>query len=73
MLIPEGPSALLGAGMMMLIDGHGDESHVTLTVAPTTSGARLTPDHRGLPDDESATNYNDGWTWSLRKLERVAC
>ncbi len=53
-------------------DQRGAESHVTFSVTATNSGSRLVVDHRELVDAESATNHNEGWTSSLRKLE-VLC
>lgn len=53
-------------------DKRGFESHVTLTVTATDRGAHLVIDHRGLPDAEAADNHTQGWTSSLRKLERLA-
>ncbi|SDX45456.1 Uncharacterized conserved protein YndB, AHSA1/START domain [Ruegeria halocynthiae] len=52
-------------------DQRGPESHVTFSVAATDSGSRLVVDHRELVDAESATNHNEGWTSSLRKLEAL--
>ena len=49
-------------------DQRGAESHVTFSVTATNSGSRLVVDHRELVDAESATNHNEGWTSSLRKL-----
>ncbi|WP_170479373.1 SRPBCC family protein [Ruegeria arenilitoris] len=50
-------------------DTRGNESHVIFTVTTTASGSRLVLDHRELADAESATNHEQGWTSSLRKLE----
>ena len=50
-------------------DQRGAESHVTLAVEPTDTGARLTLDHRDLSDDDVSANHESGWTSSLRKLE----
>ncbi|NOD49254.1 MULTISPECIES: SRPBCC domain-containing protein [unclassified Ruegeria] len=52
-------------------DQRGNESHVTLSVAATDTGSRLTLDHRELADAEAAANHNQGWTSSLRKLEAL--
>ncbi|UAB88499.1 SRPBCC domain-containing protein [Ruegeria sp. SCSIO 43209] len=52
-------------------DQRGAESHVTFSVTATNSGSRLVVDHRELVDAESATNHNEGWTSSLRKLEAL--
>ena len=52
-------------------DQRGAESHVTFSVSATDSGSRLVVDHRELVDAESATNHNEGWTSSLRKLEAL--
>ncbi|WP_420557268.1 SRPBCC family protein [Roseovarius sp.] len=38
------------------------ESHVTFTVTPAAGGARLTIDHRDLPDDDRAARHETGWT-----------
>lgn len=53
-------------------DKRGFESHVTMIVTATDRGAHLVIDHRGLPDAEAAQNHTEGWTSSLRKLERLA-
>ncbi|WP_170451470.1 SRPBCC family protein [Ruegeria arenilitoris] len=50
-------------------DQRGAESHVTLAVEPTDTGARLILDHRDLGDDDVSANHESGWTSSLRKLE----
>ncbi|NOD33076.1 MULTISPECIES: SRPBCC domain-containing protein [unclassified Ruegeria] len=52
-------------------DQRGNESHVTLSVAATSTGSRLTLDHKELADAEAAANHNQGWTSSLRKLEAL--
>ncbi|WP_050606123.1 SRPBCC domain-containing protein [Ruegeria sp. 6PALISEP08] len=52
-------------------DQRGAESHVTLSVAATSTGSRLRLDHRELVDTEAAANHNQGWTSSLRKLEAL--
>lgn len=52
-------------------DTRGSESHVTLTVTPIETGARLTLDHRDLGDDESAGNHEAGWTSALSKIEHA--
>lgn len=49
-------------------DRRGEESHVTLTVVPRASGARLIIDHRELPDDERKASHERGWNSSLNKL-----
>lgn len=53
-------------------DARGVESHVTFTVVPTDSGARLIIDHRELPDSDRAANHERGWLSSLRKLAEKA-
>ena len=40
-------------------------------VARADGGARFVMIHSGLADDESAQMHNEGWTSSLRKLERL--
>lgn len=49
-------------------DSRGQESHVTFTVEPTDSGARLVLDHRDLDDSDQSAAHEAGWTSSLRKL-----
>lgn len=52
-------------------DRRGPESHVTLGLEPLGPGrVRLVLDHVGLPDDEAAQRHTEGWTSSLKKLER---
>jgi len=50
----------------------GSESHVTMTLRPQGSGTAFTLHHRDLSDETNAANHNQGWTSSLRKLERLA-
>ena len=53
-------------------DERGHCSRVRFDVKPAGSGgAEFILTHSDLPDDESATNHNQGWTSSLRKLERA--
>ena len=49
-------------------DARGPESHVTLTVVETGSGARLIVDHRDLDEGEMAQSHETGWTSSLASL-----
>lgn len=54
-------------------DARGHESRVRFEVEPNgTGGAIFRLIHSDLPDEESAANHNEGWTSSLRKLERLA-
>ena len=54
-------------------DDRGHESQVRFEVEGNGSGGTLFRlIHSGLADDESAENHNQGWTSSLRKLERMA-
>lgn len=47
------------------------ESHVTFTVQETAMGARLTIDHRDVPDDERGARHETGWTAGpMLRLER---
>lgn len=50
-------------------DKRGSESHVTLTVSQTPTGARLTVDHRDLTDADIGSRHQAGWLSSLRSLE----
>ena len=53
-------------------DRRGHESRVEFEVTPVAEGGsvfKLT--HSDLLDEESAGNHKDGWTSSLRKLERA--
>lgn len=53
-------------------DRRGPESRVTFEVTPVAEGgAVFTLTHADLPDDESAANHEQGWTSSLRKIERL--
>ena len=53
-------------------DQRGHESRVRFNVEPNVGGgARFVLTHSDLPDDESRNNHNEGWTSSLRKLERL--
>jgi len=49
-------------------DARGVESHVTFTVEPCPTGARLVIDHRELSTEDAAANHARGWTSSLVKL-----
>lgn len=49
----------------------GAESHVTFTIMPTASGARLVLDHRGLDDSERSASHERGWASTLIKLEAL--
>lgn len=46
----------------------GPESHVTFTITPEGSGARLVINHRDLPTPELAESHAKGWTSTLKKL-----
>lgn len=53
-------------------DQRGHESHVRFEVEPNAGGgARFVMTHSNLPDEESRNNHNEGWTSSMRKLERL--
>jgi uncharacterized protein YndB with AHSA1/START domain len=53
-------------------DKRGEESHVTITLAETADGkTAFTLTHAQLIG-EAALNHEQGWTSSLRKLERLA-
>lgn len=52
-------------------DQRGHESTVRFDVKATgKNSAVFTLTQIGLADDESASNHNEGWTSSLRKLEK---
>ncbi len=54
-------------------DTRGVESHVTIKLVPAANGGtRFQLSHVDLPSDEVAANHEQGWTSSLRKLERLA-
>lgn len=54
-------------------DVRGVESHVTIKLVPAKNGGTLFKlDHVDLPSDEVAANHEQGWTSSLRKLEKLA-
>lgn len=52
-------------------DRRGAESHVTFTIEPLETGARLVLVHRDLPGDEAARNHREGWISTLIKLESL--
>jgi uncharacterized protein YndB with AHSA1/START domain len=52
-------------------DQRGPESHVMFTVEKTSKGARLTIDHRALPNDDVARQHEKGWGGPLNRLERL--
>jgi uncharacterized protein YndB with AHSA1/START domain len=52
-------------------DKRGVESHVTIRLVPAQNGGtRLHLSHVDLPD-ESVASHEQGWTSTLRKLERL--
>ena len=54
-------------------DVRGHESTVRFEVTSNgTGGTLFKVIHSGLADEESAANHNQGWTSTLRKLERLA-
>ena len=54
-------------------DMRGVESHVTIKLVPAVGGGTdFQLNHVDLPDSGSADNHQQGWTSSLRKLERLA-
>jgi uncharacterized protein YndB with AHSA1/START domain len=54
-------------------DQRGVESHVTIKLVPAANGGtRFLLSHVDLPSKDVAANHNQGWTSSLRKLERLA-
>ena len=54
-------------------DQRGVESHVTIRLDPAEDGGtEFTLTHADLPAQEDVTNHEQGWTSSLRKLERLA-
>lgn len=53
-------------------DKRGHESRVRFDVRSNPGGgAKFVLTHTGLPDEDSMMNHNEGWTSSLRKLERL--
>ena len=53
-------------------DVRGVESHVTIKLVPAQNGGTaMTLSHVDLPSDEVAANHEQGWTSSLRKLDRL--
>ncbi|MGI9365895.1 MAG: SRPBCC family protein [Rhizobiaceae bacterium] len=53
-------------------DKRGHESKVRFDVRPNAGGgAKFVLTHTGLPDEDSMMNHNEGWTSSLRKLQRL--
>lgn len=54
-------------------DERGHESRVRFDIkSDGNGGTHFTMTHSGLPDDEARENHKQGWTSSLRKLERMA-
>ena len=53
-------------------NARGNESRVTFEVAGDGSGGSVfTLIHRGLVDEESRNGHEQGWTSSIRKLEKL--
>lgn len=48
----------------------GPESRVTFTVTPQGDATLFSLNHTGLPDAETATSHQGGWTHVLARLER---
>ena len=54
-------------------DKRGVESHVTIRLVPAANGGtEFELSHVDLPGDDVAANHEQGWSSSLRKLERLA-
>ena len=53
-------------------DARGDESHVTITLAEAADGRTAFTLTHVLLTGAAAQNHEQGWTSSLRKLERLA-
>jgi uncharacterized protein YndB with AHSA1/START domain len=52
-------------------DRRGEETHVTFTIRPTDTGARLVLDHVRFATAEAAQNHDGGWSSSLNKLSAL--
>lgn len=53
-------------------DRRGHESHVTIEISEAGPGkSRLRLSHARLPDQDARDRHAQGWTSSLRKLERA--
>lgn len=52
-------------------DQRGHESHVTFSVQPTDTGARLILTHRGLASEEQSLSHESGWQSTLSKLDKL--
>ncbi len=51
----------------------GDESHVMIALSANADGTtEFLLHHRELADDAASAAHSDGWTSSIRKLERLA-
>ena len=67
----EAPNAIeLSWGWHDENDQRGVESHVTFSVEPTPSGAKFILDHRDLPDADTAGQHKQGWSSTLRRLDK---
>ena len=51
-------------------DKRGEESHVTMSVIETMTGARLIIEHRDLGDNETGTGHERGWASTLASLAK---
>ena len=49
----------------------GIESEVTVTIAPTGQGSRLTIRHLGWPSPSAATRHEGGWRGALVQLDTL--
>lgn len=49
----------------------GHESQVLIELEPAGDMTRFTLTHSGLADQPSADSHTEGWTSSIRKLERI--
>lgn len=52
-------------------DLRGHDSHVTFTILPDGSGAKLVLDHRDLKDANMTANHKTGWTSSFESLAKT--
>jgi len=52
-------------------DEPGHESHVRFELTPKDGGTQFTLVHANLADEQSRASHEDGWTSTLRRLERL--
>ena len=70
--IEPGKRVVFGWGWDGQEDFGADSSTVTITLTPVDGGTELTLHHTGFLSEEQAALHNEGWTYYLGRLAKVA-